>query len=105
MLGRLIGNPSLQPSNFFSASFGTIVSGFLRVVFFIAGFLMLFWLSWAVFQYIFASGDKEKLAKARARITWAIVGFLITVIAFALSEYAQQIFPLQNVPLTEVTVP
>ena len=35
------------------------------------------------------------LEKARKRITWAIVGFIIVVAAFLISQFVQQIFPPQ----------
>ncbi len=82
-----------------------IVSGFLNVAFYMAGFLMLYWLVWGIFQYIFAGGNKDGLSKARSRITWAIVGFLIIVVSFALKEYVQTIFPMQGVSPTNLTVP
>lgn len=72
---------------------GDFVTALLNVFFLIAGFLMLIWFAWGVFQYIFAGGKKEDLAKARSRMTWAIVGFLITAISFAISQYIQTIIP------------
>lgn len=85
---------------------GDVVTGFLNVGFLISGFLLVFWLSWGIFQYIFASGEKEKLAKARARITWALVGFLVIIIAFALSSYVQKFFPARtNQSVTPVSEP
>lgn len=85
---------------------GELVSMFLNIGFFIAGFLLLAWFGWGVFQYIFAGGNKENLAKARARIQWAIIGFLIVVISFAVSQYVQKIIPFrENQKLTPVTNP
>lgn len=75
-----------------TAKLSDVLGPGLNMAFIISGFLMLIWLVWGVLQYIFAGGDKEGLAKARSRITWAIVGFLLVVIAFAVSQYAQQIF-------------
>lgn len=76
-----------------SASFGGLVSGFLNIAFMAAGFLMLFWMAWGIFEYIFSGGEKEAAAKGRKRITWAIVGFLIIMLAFALSQFIRSIFP------------
>jgi hypothetical protein len=84
---------------------GSILSNSFSVVFLIAGFLMIFWMSWGVFQYIFAGGDKEALAKARQRITWAIVGFLFIAISFALSQYISTIFPQNSGHVTSVSTP
>lgn len=75
---------------------GSLITQALPVVLYITAFLMIFWLAWGIFQYIFAGGNKESLGKARARITWAIVGFLIVVIAFSISQYVKRIFPQVN---------
>lgn len=85
---------------------GGVVSASLNLAIFIAGVLMFFWLIWGVFHYIFAGGDKEALGKARARITWAIVGFLIVIIAYAVSGFVKSIFE-QRLPggVTPVSTP
>ncbi len=75
---------------------GSILTQFYAVIFYIAGFLMIFWLAWGIFQYIFAGGNKDALAKARSRITWAIVGFLIVTVAFSISTYIKNIYPQVN---------
>lgn len=76
---------------------GGVLSPLLDIVFLIASFLMLFWMVWGIFEYIFAGGDKEKLGKARSRITWAIVGFSIILLAFTLQQYIKEIFPPNEV--------
>lgn len=73
------------------SNIGGVVSSFLSVGFMVAGMLLLIWLSWGVFQYIFAEGKKENLQKARSRITWAIIGFIITLLAYVVSDYAREI--------------
>lgn len=84
--------PGLDP-NLSNATLGSFISQILNVVFLVAGFLMFFWAFWGVFEYIFAGGNKEGLGKARARITWAIVGFIIVSAAFAISQFIEQLFP------------
>lgn len=92
-------NPTPQFKNL-----GDFITSLLNVVIYITAFVMVFWLFWGVFQYIFAGGEKEKLNKAKARITWAIVGFLIVVIALAISQFIQGIFPVGN-KVTNITPP
>lgn len=84
---------------------GSVFSGVANIAFLIAGFLLVFWFSWGVFEYLFAGGDKAGLEKARKRITWAIVGFFITMLAFAISQFAQQIFPQSLNSVQNVTAP
>lgn len=83
----------------------TILSDAVQIVFFIAGFLVLIWLVWGVFQYIFAGGDKAGLAKARSRITWAIVGFVFLLMSFVISEFAKELIPTQSVNVPKLSVP
>src|SRR5438477_256368 len=79
----------------------SLMSGFFQIGFYLATFLAFIWFVWGAFQYIFAGGDKEKLGKARARITWAIVGLIIVALAFLVAQYAGQILKPNNgqVPL------
>lgn len=98
------GQTVLNPQNKFN-DLGSFLSGLFNVVFYIAGFLVLFWLVWGIFQYIFAGGNKDALGKAQARITWAIVGFLILTISFAFSQYAQGLFEPKLPNLTNLTIP
>ena len=44
-------------------------------------------------QYIFAGGDKNSLTAAKKRISWAIAGFVLLGLLFAISQYVQNIFP------------
>lgn len=99
--GQIINSPTPQYNNL-----GQVLSGVFNVIFYLAFFLMFFWMAWGVFQYIFAGGEKDKLGKARSRITWAIVGFILIAIAFVLKDYLEGIFP-QSLPggVTNITRP
>ncbi len=70
---------------------GDLLTGFYNLAFYLAMALSFIWLVWGVFEYLLAAGDKQKLASARARITWALVGLLIVAIAFAIAKFAEEI--------------
>ncbi len=72
---------------------GDFLTPLFNIVFYIAIFLAFYFLIWGAFAYILAQGKKEDLAKARARITWAIMGLLITLLAFFVAKFGAQIFP------------
>src|SRR5258708_76455 len=55
-------------------SLAVVLSAILSLVFSIAGILLFVFLLWGVVQYILAGGQKERMAKARARITYALIG-------------------------------
>jgi len=79
-----------QPNKF--DTLGDVLSGLLVVLFYVAIFIAFYFLVWGALSYIFAMGQKENLAKARARITWAIIGLVVTILAFAVAKFASEIF-------------
>lgn len=97
-IGRVQGYPDLRPE-LSGASLGSLISQFTSLALMIAGVLMFIWFIWGVFEYIFAGGNKDSLGKARKRMTWAIVGFLIFTISFAVSQYVSTIFKPTNIPV------
>jgi len=80
--------PFNDPEHF---KLGDALSIFGQVALYTGGFLMFFWAVWGVFDYLRAEGNKEGLAKARKKIQWAIVGFVILILAFFMSDIAQTI--------------
>ncbi|KKQ85324.1 MAG: hypothetical protein UT04_C0005G0017 [Candidatus Daviesbacteria bacterium GW2011_GWF2_38_7] len=74
-------------------SLGDLISVFLNIVFYAAGFLAFYYLVWGALSYIMAQGNKESLAKARARITWAIIVLMVVFLAFFIARFAGEIFP------------
>ncbi len=90
-------------SKFPTGKLGEVLSAASTVVFYIVLFLAFYWLVWGAFQYLFAGGNKENLAKARARITWALVGLVIVILAYLVTQWAAGIFPIKGgVPLEGV---
>ena len=84
------GNPA---TNFLpqTTTLGTVISSALDVAIYIGGALMFFWAVWGVFDYIKAEGNKDALAKARKKIQWAIVGFVILLMSFFISSALEPI--------------
>ena len=72
---------------------GGFLSSILNVIFYIALFLAFFWLVWGAWAYLFSGGEKENLAKARARIQYAIIGLIVTLLAFVIAKFAGEILP------------
>lgn len=54
----------------------------LQLMFIAAVVLSLFFILWSGIQWITSGGDKQALEKARARLTYAIVGLIIVFLAF-----------------------
>ncbi len=89
MIGEILNHSGIPGFKFDGATPGTVISEALTIVYYIATFLAFFWLVWGAFQYMAASGEKEKLHQARNRITWAIVGLLIIFAAFLVAQFVQ----------------
>lgn len=70
----------------------SVISPLLNIVFYIAVFMAFFWLAWGSFAYIMAQGKKEDLAKARARITWALIGLFFILLSFFIAKFIGEIF-------------
>ncbi len=83
---------------------GYVLSQIFTIFFYVGGFLMFAYLTWGVFQYITARGLKEDLAKARSKITWSILGFILLIGSFFISQYVQTIFPLTTSKGTPVQI-
>lgn len=101
---NVVNNPtkfSGQPIN----SFGSFASVGLELAFFVAAFMFVAWLFWGIFQYIFSAGDKAKVGQARNRITFALIGFFIVILAFTIQKYVIQIIgPQYNANITATPV-
>ncbi len=93
MAKDILASPGISGFKFSGASAGDVISGLFTVGYTIVGFLAFFWFVWGAFQYILAKGDKEQLARARARIIWAIIGLVLFALAYSLTQFAQDIFP------------
>lgn len=70
---------------------GDVISGFLNIIFYIAVFAAFYYLIWGAFNYIMAQGKKEDLAKARDKITWALVGLIIVILAYFMARFISEI--------------
>lgn len=71
----------------------SLLSPLINIALSIAVFLAFYYLVWGAFQYIISGGKKEDLAKARARISWALIGLIVTFAAFIIAKFASEIFP------------
>lgn len=90
------GNEVSPPSELTQKGFtdvASFISPFLNIIFYIVTFITFYFLIWGAFAYIMARGNKEELSKARARITWAIVGLAVVFLSYSIARFASEIFP------------
>jgi len=89
-----ISVPGLAPTFQGPASgiFGRIISGFLPAILGIAGFLTVIFIVISGIQFILSSGNPEAAAGARNRLIFALVGFALIVLSFAILAIVNRIF-------------
>ncbi len=90
--GNTIDNP-VNNSSVQIKDLAGFISPLLNIVFYIMTFLAFYYLVWGAFAYLMARGGKEDLAKARARITWALIGLMVVFLAFFIAKFGSEIFP------------
>lgn len=71
---------------------GGVISGFLPSILAIAGFITVIIIVISGIQFITSSGNPEGAAAARNRLTYALVGFALIVLAFAVLQIINRIF-------------
>jgi hypothetical protein len=60
---------------------GKVISNVLRIILIAGSLAVMLMLVWGAFQWITSGGDKEGLAKAKARIIQAIIGLTILALS------------------------
>lgn len=59
-----------------------VVNAVVPYVFGLVGFLLILYLLWGGFEWMTSGGNQENIQKAQAKITGALVGFLIIFAAY-----------------------
>lgn len=73
-----------------------IVNKLLPIVFAVAGIILFFYLILAGFDLMLSGGDPKKAESAKAKITNAVIGFVIIFIAWWLTKILATIFGLEG---------
>lgn len=71
---------------------GGFISAFLLPVLTIAGFVSVIMIVISGIQFISSSGNPEAAAAARGRLTFALTGFAVIVLAFIILQIIDQVF-------------
>lgn len=79
--------------NFSPAKFLTIGQLFTTIITIltgVAGIISVFFIILAGIRFITAGGDEKKVASAQATITYAIIGLVVTALAFIILQVVQR---------------
>lgn len=71
---------------------GTLIGDVLPLVLTIGGFITVIVIIISGIQFVLSSGNPEAAATAKNRLVYAIVGFIIIVLAFAILQIINRIF-------------
>lgn len=90
-VNETIARPDFLPA-WSQLSLGNILGWALRLVFVGAGLFVLYHLIFGALEWIQSGGDKEKVEKARKRITTAVTGLVMLFIVLGLVVLIEQVF-------------
>ena len=71
---------------------GDIVNNLVPFVITIGGIMLFLILMWGGYDYVTSQGTPEKIKSANAKITAAIVGFVLLVLSFLITRIISYIF-------------
>lgn len=83
-LGPLAGNRG-------AAGINIILSNAISLFFAAAAVAFVIMFLWGAVQTILSQGDKEAIAKARGKITWAIIGIFLLALSYFIFEVIQDL--------------
>jgi len=84
------------PSNKIPGSVGSLIGNILPYIFGAAAIALLIYLILGGFQLMTSRGDPKAAQGAQAKITNALIGFVIVIFAFFIVQLFSQVFGLGN---------
>lgn len=85
---------------------GTIISKILETyIFYAAAIMLLIYLMIGGFQMMFSKGDPKAMQAAQSKITNALVGFVIVIMAFLIVQLIGKVLGLQSTSFGLIFIP
>jgi hypothetical protein len=69
-----------------------VFSNALSLMIVAAVVLVIIFIVWSGIQWVTSNGDKGKIAAARARLTWAVIGLIIVLATFFILNFIGYLF-------------
>lgn len=89
------GDPDQELGRFWNPlTFETVpelISNIIRILFVLVGLAAVIVIIIAGFRMVLDSGNEEQLKKAKQAITWAIVGLIVSILAFSIVAIVQRV--------------
>lgn len=93
---NMIESLGLRDSGKIPANPAAIIGVLLPYVFGAAGIALLIYLIFGGFQLMLSRGDPKAMQGAQAKITNALIGFVLIIVAFFLVQLLGQLFGIQS---------
>ncbi len=99
VIGQVVPpNPITNLTNYGGAGgISIVLTNIIHLLFILAPTIFLFMVIISGIQWITSGGDKESVARARARITYAVIGLMIVGLAFMATEIVTKMLSLPSV--------
>ena len=82
-IGSQLGGVNAQGAAALPVLIGKLINAFLGVL----GIILVVYLVWAGFLWMTASGEEEKVKRAKAMIQQAVIGMVIVIAAYAIASF------------------
>ncbi len=92
-----IQSQGLPGFKFSTGTVGSVISALLPYIFAISGIILLLFLISAGISYMTSKGDPKAISSAQARITYALIGFVIILLAYWGAQAAGLILGLGSI--------
>lgn len=93
---------SAFPGNTIPTSMGGFIGNILPYVFGVAGIALLIYLILGGLQIMTSRGDPKAMQSAQAKITNALIGFVIIIFAYFIVQIFGQVFGIQSTFLGQI---
>jgi len=80
-------------------TFGELATDIVTILISVAAAVSIIFIMIAGIKFVTSSGDEKKLASATSTLTYAIIGLVVTILAFVIVRIVQY-FLQSNVPIT-----
>jgi len=92
----------IEPPGTVISDLGKFISSGIQVMLIIAGLATFVYLVLGGFSYITSGGDKTAVESAKNKLTYAFIGFIIIVLAWAITKLMGYLFGIDIFDLTKL---
>lgn len=83
-LGQIVPPAAISTIGFGSFGISRVANVIITLIYTFASLIFVFMILYSALQWIMSGGDKEKVAAAKGRLTYAIIGIVLLALAFVI---------------------